>query len=76
MEAVQVVARFELDGVWTPLSFSWKGQIYTVDSVGRRWQDTRGQHALVMTPVDRAFELIYVTDKTRWYLISPGPKRV
>ena len=74
MQAVEVVAKFDLEGVWTPISFIWRGGQYRVDSVGRRWEDTRGQHALVMTPGDRVFELIFVPEELVWYIEAPGPR--
>jgi hypothetical protein len=39
MEPVEVIARFDDQGRLTPLSFTWQGRSFPVDSTGRRWQD-------------------------------------
>ncbi len=75
MEAIEVTARFDASGRVTPLSFSWQGSTYLVDSTGRRWQDENGQHILVMVPAGRVFELIYVPSRKRWYLGRTGESK-
>jgi hypothetical protein len=74
MQPVEVVARFDAQGRFTPLSFTWQGQPFPVDSTGRRWQDERGEHILVMIPVERVCELVFVPSEGRWYVrfFSPG----
>ncbi len=68
MEAVEVVARHDADGRLTPLSFTWQGQSFPVASSGRRWQDERGEHILVMIPFERVCELMFVPTEGRWYV--------
>jgi len=72
LEPVEVMARFDAEGQLLPLSFSWQGQSYAVNSTGRRWQDDAGQHILVMVPGDRVFELAYAPAEMRWYLRPPA----
>lgn len=74
MEPVEVTARFSGRGELIPINFTWQGVTYPVDSTGRRWQDDKGQHILVMVPGERVFELLFVTGEMRWYLdrIRPG----
>jgi hypothetical protein len=78
MELIDVTARFNSQGEMTPLAFTWKGISFTVDSTGRRWEDERGQHILVIIPGGRTFELLYTTLEKAWYLIpiSLGPLMV
>jgi hypothetical protein len=68
MEPVEVIARFDLDGVITPVRFAWRQVEYPITSIGRRWDDESGQHILVMVPGDRVFELIYQTSSGMWQL--------
>jgi hypothetical protein len=68
MEPVEVVARYDALGRITPLSFTWQGQTFPVESTGRRWEDERGEHILVMIPVERICELIFVSPDRRWYV--------
>lgn len=68
MEPVEVIARFDLDGMITPVRFSWRQVEYPVVSIGRRWDDESGQHILVMVPGDRVFELIYQPSSGMWQL--------
>jgi hypothetical protein len=68
MEPVEVIARFDAQGRLTPLSFTWQGRSYSVDSTGRRWQDERGEHILVMIPIERVCELLFDPSEKRWYV--------
>jgi hypothetical protein len=74
MQPVEVVARFDAQGRLTPLSFTWRGQTFPVESTGRRWQDERGEHILAMIPVERVCELLFTPLEQRWYVrfFSPG----
>jgi hypothetical protein len=76
METVEVEARFDEAGVASPVRFKWNGRWYPVDSVGRRWQDGRGQHVLVMVPEGQAFELLFSPTEVRWYLGRIGQRRM
>lgn len=75
MELIDVTARFDSRGEITPLAFIWKSITYNIESTGRRWEDERGQHILVMVPGGRTFELVYAAPYKAWYLIpiSLGP---
>jgi hypothetical protein len=76
MEPVEVIARFDAQGRLTPLSFTWQEQSFPVDSTGRRWQDERGEHILVMIPTERVCELVFISEERRWYVrfFSAGAK--
>lgn len=68
MEPIEVIARFDAQGRLTPLSFTWQGQSVPVASAGRRWQDERGEHILVMIPFEQICELVYDQAEGRWYV--------
>jgi hypothetical protein len=72
MESIEVIARFNEQGQIEPLSFMRAGRSYHVDSVGRRWENDAGQHFLVMVPLERVFELVFMTTVGRWYLKRVG----
>jgi hypothetical protein len=76
MEPVEVIARFDAQGRLTPLSFTWQGRSFPVDSTGRRWQDERGEHILVMVPIELVCELVFKPEERRWYVrfFSAGAK--
>lgn len=76
MEPVEVVARFDAHGRLTPLSFTWQGRSIPVASAGRRWQDERGEHILVMIPFEQVCELVFLPEERRWYVrfFSAGAK--
>jgi PncC family amidohydrolase len=76
MDAIEVMARFDSSGKAIPLKFSWRDRDYLVESTGRRWEDDRGQHVLVMIPGGRVFELLYSPDDYRWYLRRSGENRM
>jgi hypothetical protein len=67
MEPVEVVARIDKQGRHTPLSFTWQGQSITIASAGRRWEDERGEHILVMIPFEQVCELVFNPVEGRWY---------
>jgi len=66
-ESTNVTARFDPQGKIIPLSFTWRGSTYTVDSIGRRWQDEAGLHILVMAPAEQVYELVYAPGEQHWY---------
>ena len=76
MEPVEVVARIDTQGHLTPLSFTWQGRSISVASAGRRWEDERGEHILVMIPFEQVCELVYYRAEGRWYVrfFSAGTK--
>ena len=69
MEKIDVTARFTPKGLVIPVSFTWQGQLYQVDSIGRRWKAKDGLHILVMTPGNRAYHLIFNDIDNTWMLI-------
>jgi hypothetical protein len=71
MEKIEVTVRRDTKtGAFTPTSFIWKGKVYIVDSVGRRWQADDGEHILVLTlPEKYAFELVYSVGDGSWGLV-------
>ncbi len=76
MEAVEVTARFQMDGQIVPTQFVWRGQKYKVNQVGRNWQDPVGQHFLVMIALERVVELLFLPLEGYWYLRTPSPGRL
>lgn len=76
MEVIEVDARFDTQGKAIPLRMTWKGQTYTFDSIGRRWEDEKGQHILVMIPAGQVYELLFVSGEGRWYLLRAGNQRM
>ncbi len=75
MEPIEVTARFDEYGTITPLHFTWKGNIYRVESIGRRWLDDTGQHILVMVSSGRIYELTFMSGEGLWYIGQAGPNR-
>jgi|WetSurMetagenome_2_1015567.scaffolds.fasta_scaffold358529_2 hypothetical protein len=75
MDFIGVTAQFSPDGNITPLSFTWQGRDYPVESVGRSWQDTAGHHFLVIVPGARIFELVLDLAASRWRLEQVGTER-
>lgn len=76
VEAVEVVARFDLSGKIIPLSVTWREKNYSIESSGRRWQAEDGQHILVMTHSERMFELVFNPTAGRWYLKQVGDGQI
>lgn len=68
MEPVEVTAQFDTQGKFTPLRFTWQGRSYPVESTGRSWEDSDGQHILVMVASGKIFELLFAPAEGRWYL--------
>lgn len=76
MDSIEVTARFDAEGKITPLSFTWRGREYPVDSTGRRWEDEAGLHILVMAPGERVYELVFAPAARRWFLGLFGRDRI
>lgn len=72
MDIVEVTARFDVEGRARPISFVWRGQAFSVEMVGRRWESEDGQSMLVMAPGNRVFQLKFVPAEQRWYLLKAG----
>jgi hypothetical protein len=75
MEPIEVTASFDKNSTITPLHFTWKGNIYRVESIGRRWLDDTGQHILVMVSSGRIYELTFMSREGLWYIGKAGPNR-
>jgi hypothetical protein len=76
MASIEVVARMDSHARYVPVSFTWNGQSYFVDSIGRSWQDALGQHTLVMVPGGQVFELLFAPLEGCWYLArQPSSRR-
>lgn len=68
-EPVDVEVRITIDGMITPLRFTWRQTWYTVAQIGRTWADEEGEHWLVMAARPNLLvELIHTRDNT-WLVI-------
>ncbi len=76
MEPIEVTARFDDQGIITPLHFTWKGGIYRVESTGRRWQEETSQHILVMVSNGHIYDLIFEIGEGRWFIGQENSKRM
>jgi len=76
LESIEVTARFDLQGQVYPLSLLWKGQVYPVETTGRRWQAPTGLHILVLTANGLAFELCFNASEGRWYMVQSSTDRL
>ena len=74
MEPVEVTARFDLQGVITPLNIIKDQKTTPVTGVGRRWSDPQGVHILVMVPGEQIYELLFATAQNRWFISHTGPE--
>jgi hypothetical protein len=74
MDFIGVAAQFSPDGKITPLSFTWQGRDYPVESIGRSWQDATGWHFLVIVPGAHIYELVLDLTAGRWGLEHVGSK--
>jgi hypothetical protein len=68
IQQIEVITRTGQAGETFPVSFSWQGNTYTVQDIGRRWTDLQGEHILVLTPQKRTYELIYSINRVGWFL--------
>ena len=74
MEPIEVTARFDLQGLITPLNIIKDQKTIPVTGVGRRWSDPQGVHILVMVPGEQIYELLFANAQSRWFMGSPGPE--
>jgi hypothetical protein len=74
MEPVEVTARFDLQGVITPLNLISDQKTIPVTGVGRRWSDSQGVHILVMAPGGQIYELLFASAQNRWFMSRPSPE--
>jgi hypothetical protein len=70
----EITVRWEPDGSINPLRFTWQGQDYTVESVGRSWRADDGYHVLCMVAGNLVFELLLTSDLV-WQLYEPAVRR-
>lgn len=73
LETVEVTALWKPAGAFEPQHFSWKGQKYRVEGVGRHWEDDAGFHVLCMA-AGQVYELIFTLNPAVWRMRVPaGP---
>jgi hypothetical protein len=73
METIEVTARWDENGEVSPLQFLMNGTPIQVETIGRRWQDEHGLHALVKALGGRTFELVFDPAEMKWFLGFQGP---
>jgi len=75
---VEVTGRFDAQGVVYPQNFTWQGQTYRLESLGRRWQEGPDEHILAMTLQGNVFELVFSHATSIWRIktIPGSPDRV
>ena len=67
-QPIEVVTLSGQQSEFTPVSFTWQGQTYIIEDIGRRWTDILGEHILVLTHQKHTYELILNPDRTTWFL--------
>ena len=67
-EPVEVSARWEEAGRFTPLLMKWQGKAYSFTSTGRHWEDEEGWHVLCMIEGSQVVELIFRLNPAGWSL--------
>jgi hypothetical protein len=67
MKAIEVIARFSVEGEITPLQIVWNGMTFKLTS-GRQWEDANGHHFVTMTYNGQMFELVWIKENNQWYL--------
>ncbi len=70
---VAVEVKFEADGSIRPLAFVWEGELISITSLGRQWEQDGEIHFLVMSLDERVYELAYRPSEGRWRLY-PRPQ--
>ena len=69
MEVIEVFTGHSSVEKVLPKSFIWCDKQYMVESIGRRWQDEKGEHLLVMVGLNqRVFELLFDSKSEQWWL--------
>jgi len=76
MDEIEVTARFLPGKGVIPLRFKWQEKVYKIDSVGRRWNATDGNHILVMDMESQVFHLVYNSDQMTWHLFQSGESSI
>lgn len=67
-DLISVESRFEKNGTVHPKAFEWKGRHYTVESVGRQWEEDGILHILVMV-ASEVFEISFNSSSMSWHLV-------
>lgn len=79
-EIIQVSAGFDEAGQPLPQRFVWRGTVYTIEEVGRRYEEAGWLHMMVMTPDKLTWELAYAPSSSEWRLVGgsgpSGPARL
>jgi hypothetical protein len=75
MIPICVTAQFDIEGDVFPISFTLKGVQFSIDTIGRKWQDEKGNHFLVMVPSKRVYELLFVPKEMCWYQVPYGMQK-
>ena len=76
MDPIEISLHMDAQGPARPLTFTWRGSVYRVSAVGRRWQADDGEHILVMVaPANRVFELLHPPSGL-WQVVKSPPTRV
>ncbi len=76
MDPIDISLHVDAQGKANPLTFTWRGSVYRITAVGRRWQADDGEHILVMVaPADRVFELLHPPIGP-WQVVKPPPTRL
>jgi len=71
MQEIDVTSRFDRKGKIIPVTFELEGKEYRVDGVGRRWEDEKGEHILVMVqPNNRVYELLFKSADGVWWMVK------
>ena len=75
MIPINVTAEFDIEGNVFPISFTLKGVKHSIDTIGRKWQDEKGNHFLVMVPSERVYELLFEPKVMCWYQVPYGMQK-
>ena len=67
MDEVEVQVGYDPRGKLNPVEFRWRGQVYFVQAIGRRWKDNQGLHILVQSG-QQVYELLYQGENEQWWL--------
>ena len=78
MEQIEITTRFRRDGTLLPVEFNAGDRTVKVLDVGRRWEDERGKHFLVMDQSRTTYHILFQLSDLSWYWvkdIKPRPDR-
>ncbi|MGD8456743.1 MAG: hypothetical protein PVF83_10185 [Anaerolineales bacterium] len=71
MDPIEVSSRVNQAGEQIPFLFTWEGNSYRVDGVGRRWEENEGEHILVMVqPDNQVYELRFEPTSSCWQMVK------